>query len=320
MKSNHNNSSPPSSGGAKIVGLKGGLASALAAICTKTLLQPFDALKVAQQNHRASTGATTTTSNARAAATSLTLREACRTVYARGGIGGFYAGLAVTIVGAVPSVAIYFGVYNFCKEKLLKERQESQIGRRRDKTLSIAASAAIGTTIAAVSRCPAEVVKQHLQTRTYASTSDALTHVLRSDNPWRLVFPKGGIAIQTLHDVPCAVLTLTIYESLKDSARAGAGRPHNIRCSSSTGPSSRMLDFVLGGVAGGIASYVTTPIDVTKTRLQINSANYGGSVVTCVRSLWHEGGPRIFLRGSTPRLMHKVGDRSYRIKVVARSR
>ena len=40
--------------------------------------------------------------------------------------------------------------------------------------------------------------------------------------------------------------------------------------------------------------------------LQTNSDLYGGSVLTCTRQVWQEGGAAAFLRGSVPRLAHKV--------------
>lgn len=68
----------------------------------------------------------------------------------------------------------------------------------------------------------------------------------------------------------------------------------------------RAWDLAVGGLAGGIGSYVTNPMDVIKTRLQTDSELYGGSVRTCFRTTLQEGGPTAFLRGSVPRLMHKI--------------
>ena len=43
-----------------------------------------------------------------------------------------------------------------------------------------------------------------------------------------------------------------------------------------------------------------------KTRLQTSSSLYDGKISTCIASTWQEGGPQAFLRGSVPRLLHKV--------------
>ena len=61
-----------------------------------------------------------------------------------------------------------------------------------------------------------------------------------------------------------------------------------------------------GAIAGGVGSYCTNPMDVIKTRLQTNPELYGGSILSCAQSTFREGGAAAFLRGSVPRLMHKV--------------
>ena len=62
----------------------------------------------------------------------------------------------------------------------------------------------------------------------------------------------------------------------------------------------------MGGISGGIGSFVTNPMDVIKTRLQTSSATYQGSIQSCIAATYQEGGAGAFLRGSVPRLLHKV--------------
>jgi solute carrier family 25 S-adenosylmethionine transporter 26 len=260
-------------------GLKNGLASAMAAACVKASLQPIDTIKTLQQYHQASSGS------------SLTVAAAARKIMARpGGFGNFYAGLGVTVIGAMPATAIYFGVYSYCKRKFLAFDQGHN---QHHKTLSIAASAAIGNSVASFSRVPYEVLKQKLQTGAYSNTWEALGAVAAQKAWWTLIFPKGGIAIQMIRDVPYAICTLLLYENLQ--AHLSKESQHN-----------KAWDFCLGGIAGGIGSWVTNPMDVVKTRLQTDSAMYQGSVITCAQAVWTEGGASAFLRGSIPRLMHKV--------------
>lgn len=122
----------------------------------------------------------------------------------------------------------------------------------------------------------------------------------------RTLFPVGGIASQMLRDIPYAVVTLLTYEHLKHVWKPKAEKLYP------TVP-KRSWDLLVGGLAGGIGSYVTNPMDVIKTRLQTDSsiiggtaAQYGGSIARCAAITWEEGGPAAFLRGSVPRLLHKV--------------
>lgn len=64
--------------------------------------------------------------------------------------------------------------------------------------------------------------------------------------------------------------------------------------------------MVAGAAAGGVGSYATNPMDVIKTRLQVDSSLYNGSVWDCTKTTYIEGGPAAFLRGSVPRLIHKI--------------
>ena len=263
-------------------GLRSGASSAMAAACVKTLLQPLDAVKTLQQFHK--------TANVEQRA--LSTLEAARTLMSRpGGIANLYAGLGVTVVGSLPGVALYFGLYQFCKRKFLQTTWGED-----HRLLSVALAAALGNTFASASRTPYEVLKQQLQMGTYPTFRAAAKAVL--SNPIESLFPKGGMAIQIIRDVPYAVVTLVIYESLQEILRSRGD------LSSKT---KKQWDFVIGGLSGGIGSWVTNPLDVLKTRLQTDSANlYDGSLVTCTSMVWKEGGAAAFLRGSVPRLMHKI--------------
>lgn len=103
-----------------------------------------------------------------------------------------------------------------------------------------------------------------------------------------------------LRDIPYAVVTLLTYEHLKHVWKPKAERMY-------PEVPKRSWDLLVGGVAGGIGSYVTNPADVIKTRLQTGGGSqYGGSIARCAAMTLEEGGYMAFLRGSVPRLLHKV--------------
>jgi hypothetical protein len=203
------------------------------------------------------------------------------------------AGIGVTVIGSMPSVGLYFGLYSFCKKTF---QQIDPQNYEQRQTLYIALSAAIGNTIASASRVPYEVVKQKFQTNVYVTMGDAIRDLSLST-----LFPMGGVASQMLRDIPYAVVTLLAYEHFKTEWKVRAQRAF-------PDVPTRTWDLLVGGTAGGIGSFVTNPMDVIKTRLQTdrNGQNYNGSILICAQQTWSEGGATAFLRGSVPRLLHKV--------------
>lgn len=152
--------------------------------------------------------------------------------------------------------------------------------------------------MASFSRVPYEVVKQNLQTGKYPSTVRAVSSMW-TEGGVRSFFPLGGVSSQMVRDIPYAIFTLLSYEYIKEQW---------VLRQSLEDPNGRWWrDMVAGGTAGGIGSYLTSPLDVIKTRLQTTgSSAYGGSIVTCAVAVFEEGGARAFLRGSVPRLMQKI--------------
>ncbi len=296
----------PSDASATINGIKNFVSSAMAAACSKTLLAPFDTIKTIQQQSL----------NSGNAGKALRLTEAAKLVTSRpGGFLELYAGLGVSAIGAMPSVGLYFGVYSYCKEKLAPTFQKAlgdgttmNLSSTGIRTLTVASSAAIGNTVASFSRVPYEVVKQKLQTGEYSSTFGALRH-MATNGGLRAFFPMGGIAIQMYRDIPYAIVTLLTYECLRDhwvNKNISIDEDAQECKATESKKAAPWKDMVAGGIAGGVGSFVTNPMDVIKTRLQVDSALYSGNVWVCASKTLEDGGPSAFLRGSVPRLIHKV--------------
>jgi len=281
------------------------MASGLAAACSKTLLAPFDTIKTMQQQ---------VVRESAIGEKALGFVEASKLIMRRpNGFMELYAGLGVSALGSVPSVGLYFGVYSYSKEKIesllqkvLGHQDEWSYNDKGKKyalsesmirTLSIVAAATIGNTVASCSRVPYEVVKQKLQTGQYSSTRSAITDMF-SQQGVKAFFPMGGISIQMIRDIPYAIFTLLSYECLRD---------HWVTKQNLNSDGRPWKDMVAGGLAGGIGSFLTNPMDVIKTRIQTDSNGiYNGEVWRCTQATYAEGGPATFLRGSIPRLMHKI--------------
>lgn len=105
------------------------------------------------------------------------------------------AGVGVAVIGSMPSVGLYFGIYSGCKKQLTKWDPDEN-----HRIAYVALSAAIGNTIASASRVPYEVVKQKFQTQAYSNLREAF-----ADMSLKTLFPTGGIASQMIRDIPYAV-------------------------------------------------------------------------------------------------------------------
>lgn len=71
----------------------------------------------------------------------MTLLQAGRDLLARGGVPELYQGLGVTLVGSMPSVGIYFGLYQYVKKRMDARENMSPY-------ISITVSAGVGNFIA----------------------------------------------------------------------------------------------------------------------------------------------------------------------------
>eukprot|EP00980_Cylindrotheca_fusiformis_P009585 scaffold2122_cov122-Cylindrotheca_fusiformis.AAC.3 len=273
-------------------GLKNSMASALASCCAKTLLQPFDTIKTVQQHSKSDTA--------------IGFFEAIHMIMDReGGLGfmGLYAGLAISALGSVPAIGLYYGMYSYCKRILIplfqglygststNDKTRPLLSDQSLKLIAVAISAAVGNCVASVSRVPYEVVKQKLQTGQYSSTIVAISSMFQAHG-LSAFFPMGGVAIQMIRDIPYAIFTLLSYEYLRD---VWANKDQKV-----------WKDMVVGGTAGGFGAYMTNGLDVIKTRLQTSPELYNGSVLVCAKLTYQEGGITAFLRGSTSRLLHKI--------------
>lgn len=71
----------------------------------------------------------------------MSLVQAGRDLLVRGGVRELYQGLGVTLIGSMPSVGVYFGLYQFVKKQLDSRGNMSPY-------LSVAVSAGVGNFVA----------------------------------------------------------------------------------------------------------------------------------------------------------------------------
>ncbi|MCL7026906.1 hypothetical protein MKW94_000553 [Papaver nudicaule] len=197
---------------------------------------------------------------------------------------GLYNGLAGNLAGVLPASAIFVGVYEPTKQKLLKMFPENL------SAFAHLTAGAIGGAASSLIRVPTEVVKTRMQTGQFASAPDAVRLIVRKEGFKGLY---AGYSSFLLRDLPFDAMQFCIYEQIRIGYKLAAKRDLN-----------DAENAVIGAFSGAITGAITTPLDVIKTRLMVQgSANQYKGIVDCVKTIVREEGAPALLKGIGPRVL-----------------
>ncbi|GLU20338.1 hypothetical protein SLE2022_365450 [Rubroshorea leprosula] len=197
---------------------------------------------------------------------------------------GLYSGLAGNLAGVLPASALFVGVYEPTKQKLLKTFPENF------SAVAHLTAGAIGGVAASLIRVPTEVVKQRMQTGQFTSAPDAV-HLIVSKEGFKGLYAGYGSFL--LRDLPFDAIQFCIYEQLRIGYKAAARRDLN-----------DPENAIIGAFSGALTGAITTPLDVIKTRLMVQgSTNQYKGIFNCVQTIVREEGPSALLKGIGPRVM-----------------
>lgn len=300
-------------------GIKNGLASILATIVVKLSLQPFDTIKTVQQMNNFK----------------LNVISTAISIIDKRGFLGLWSGIGVTVIGSMPSVAVYFSIFNNAKIKFASILPSSY------RPLAVALAAMVANTIACVLRVPYEVLKHRMQMERHSTLFEAISFSIKEEGIFGM-FNSGKLAIQIIRDVPYAVITAVCYELLQGALNNHFDIIHNnnninnnnnthnrkdiinkvsnkvskqqsvchIDTTTTVSPITRRRtaqDALCGSIAGAISITLTTPMDVIKTRLMSGGHQYDyTSVSDAITRIVKEEGMSAFTLGMSSRLLHKI--------------
>lgn len=161
------------------------------------------------------------------------------------GIFRLWRGVSAMFAGCVPAHAVYFSVFEMMKLKLGVNNN----GHYPLQSAFIGASAVFGHDVC---MNPFDVVKQRMQLGYYNNVSDCV----------RQIFIKEGllgfyVSLPTtlIMNIPYGCIMIPINESTR-------------RIIDPSGNYSVQTLLLSGSIAGAVAAFFTTPLDVIKTRLQ----------------------------------------------------
>ena len=177
--------------------------------------------------------------------------EIVQKIYRAGGFSNFYSGSSVVAAGCIPAHAIYFSIYEAAKVALHCDPDEDNA--------KFALVGGFSAMFHDLIMNPTETLKQRVQ-------------LMRDDHPKisafsvaRSIYRNEGIKafyrsfpVSYAMNIPFGSLIVLANEKLK--RLMGVKEGHD-----------GALYYVCGGLAGGIASIPTTPLDVIKTRLNTQS-------------------------------------------------
>ncbi|KAF6253349.1 mitochondrial carrier domain-containing protein [Scenedesmus sp. NREL 46B-D3] len=219
--------------------------------------------------------------------------RALRAVVRREGVAGLYRGVGAVAWGAGPAHAMYFATYEQAKQLLGGNRQGYQ-------WLPTATAGAIATIVNDGFMTPVDVVKQRLQVAhsPYTGLADCTRQILRHEGVGALY---KSYRTTVLMNVPFTAMHFSVYEAAKKWLL-------HVEDGDDAAEDRLSVQLVAGGLAGGAAAAVTTPLDVVKTRLQTegvhSSKRYGTTAVLPVlRRIIQEEGMATIWRGMKPRVL-----------------
>jgi len=210
------------------------------------------------------------------------------------GFTTLWRGLSPTLVMAVPGNVIYFAGYDW-----LRTSERSPIRDRIPDVYTPLVAGSTARVLAALFVSPIELFRTRMQASpsssasgTFRDTLGGVREMVQNQGPlalWR------GLTLTLWRDVPFSALYWWGYEATRNAlidAREGRGSSggDSITSGSQSRNDSRsqlnhtstLIDsFTAGAISGGLASIVTTPFDVGKTRQQVyrHSGDSGTSAV-----------------------------------------
>lgn len=165
---------------------------------------------------------------------------------------GLYRGIGAMGLGAGPAHAVYFSVYEICKERFGGNR-------RGHHPLAHGAAGVVATVASDAVLTPMDVVKQRLQLfgNGYNGVKNCIERILREEG---IKAFYASYRTTVIMNAPFTATHFSTYEASKKGLKSIWPERAN--------EENLVVHVVAGGVAGALASAVTTPLDVVKTRLQ----------------------------------------------------
>lgn len=284
------------------------MAGAFAGIMEHTLIFPIDSIKTRMQIV------------APGMPISRSIVRAILVILAQEGARSLWRGVSLVVLGAGPAHAVYFSVFEATRTMMIKKLMalpsSSRIVADENHPLIASMAGIAATTASDALMTPFDVIKQRMQvslppssTTSRSSTSISGSSAIRSSTRFlstvALIYRHEGIAAFYIS------YPTTLFTSIPFAALNFGGYEYMLLVLNPSHAYNPYLHCVLGGVAGGLAAAVTTPLDCIKTALQTRGIlpnqrlRHATGFRLAAAALAHEG-VGAFFRGVKPRIIFHV--------------
>lgn len=268
------------------------VASSVGALLTSLFVTPFDVVKTRLQMQT------------RGNAPLLGTRHAIVHIASHEGAASLWRGLQPTLAMALPATVLYYSMYEHLRDSI----ELSDLCRPYAPLLAGASARMLASFVTA----PLELIKTNLQAAGSIVNGRAVAYTDTLAVVRAIVRERGvrgmflGMGATFYRDVPFSAIYWASFEALKHRMDAPSGSGATGRSGLAAAPQV-VRDFVSGAAAGTVAAFVTTPIDVVKTTMQVDrNAEQHCSMLKTLGCIVRREGVAGLFKGLVPRLA-KIG-------------
>ncbi|XP_050299679.1 mitochondrial glycine transporter-like isoform X2 [Anthonomus grandis grandis] len=259
--------------------IKAFLAGSFSGTCSTVLFQPLDLVKTRLQN-------TPTKISVNGRHGAISMLSIFANIVQQDHIKGLWKGMVPSLARCVPGVGLYFCILDYTKFHYLKGKTPTAL---ESVTMGFCARSLSGAIL-----IPITVVKTRFESGVYDynSLASALKQIYRTEGIRGMTC---GLVPTLFRDAPFSGLYLMFYNQTKQLVSRDL----------LNSPYSSPIHFSCGLTAGILASIVTQPADVLKTKMQLypNKFNNLWSVIVYVQGNY---GIRGFFKGMVPRTLRRT--------------
>eukprot|EP00981_Chlorochromonas_danica_P015897 scaffold14723_cov282-Ochromonas_danica.AAC.7 len=233
------------------------ICGALATALGDLAMHPIDTIKITQQTATVAKG----------------LLGTAKDIVLSRGFLGLYQGVVPYLIGDGLSGAVKFATFELSRRVAEKKLPEKYHAIAR---FACAAFAMLACSFILV---PGEVLKTRLQAGAALTMTGAIQSILQSEGVRGLYV---GYKATLVRDVPYTMLELGLYENLKSIFRRFVKRE----------TLTTKEELIAAAITGGFTAIVTTPLDLIKTRLMMQTSAGGkySGVFDALSCIYQEGG------------------------------